>query len=249
VGLVRVLAVAGFEAAGVVEGHAVVALIDQALAAEAGEEAADGFAGEASHAAELLLVELHEEGDGEVGRNRRVGAFVQAGPVEEGAGELAGGGGVEGETPRGEEGALIFACDGQSGDKADVGVGLHDADVVGAGDRFDGAGGEGLGSDAVGGLLVQGGEAEDVAGAGDAEQEETAIAGGSGDFDAAGADDQKVIGGQTFVKEDCVGFALAANSDRIEVAQSLRGERVERRVAENGTALAVARKNGRPPGS
>jgi hypothetical protein len=47
----------------------------------------------------------------------------------------------------------------------------------------------------VNGLLVQGGEAEDVAGSGDAEQEETAIAGGGGDFDAAGADEQEVIGG------------------------------------------------------
>jgi len=90
---------------------------------------------------------------------------------------------------------LILACDGQSGDEADVGVGLHDADEVGAGDGFDGAGGEGFGSDAVSGLLVEGGEAEDVARDGDAEQEETAIAGGGGDFDAAGAEDQEVIGG------------------------------------------------------
>jgi hypothetical protein len=44
-------------------------------------------------------------------------------------------------------------------------------------------------------LLVQGGEAEDVAGAGDAEQEEAAIAGGCGDFDASGAEEQEVIGG------------------------------------------------------
>jgi hypothetical protein len=102
---------------------------------------------------------------------------------------------MESEATRGEEGALILACDGQSGDEADVGVGFHDADVVGAGDGFDGAGGEGLGGDAVGGLLMQSGEAEDVAGAGDTEEEETAIAGGGGDFDAAGAEDQEVIGG------------------------------------------------------
>ena len=189
------LAVSSFEAAGVVEGHAVVALIDQALAAEAGEQAADGFAGEACHAAKLFLIKLHVEGDGDVGWGGVVGAVVCAGPVEKGAGEFAGGGGVEGEATRGEEGALIFACDRQSGDEADVGVGFHDADEVGARDGFDGAGGEGLGSDAVSGLLVQGGEAKDVAGAGDAEQEETAIAGGGGDFDASSADELEVVGG------------------------------------------------------
>jgi hypothetical protein len=102
---------------------------------------------------------------------------------------------MEGEATRGEESALILACDGQGGDAADVGVGSHDADEVGARNGFDGAGGEGLGSDAVNGLLLQSGEAEDVAGAGDAEQEETAIAGGGGDFDAPGADEQEVIGG------------------------------------------------------
>jgi hypothetical protein len=191
----RRLAVAGFQAAGVVEGHSVVALIDKALAAEAGEEAAHGFAGEPCHAAELFLVELHVKGNGEVGMDGRVDAFVQTGPVEEGAGEFAGGGGVESKAARGEEDALILACNGQSGDEADVGVGLHHAYEVGAGDGFDGAGGEGLGSDAVGGLLVQSGEAEDVAGAGDAEEEEAAIAGGGSDFHATGADEQEVISG------------------------------------------------------
>lgn len=189
------LVVAGFEAIRVVEGHAVVALIDKAFAAEAGEESADGLSGEPCHAAELFLVKLHVEGNGEVGWGGVVAAVVCAGPVKKGAGKFPGGGSVESEATRGEEGALILACDGQSGDEADVGVGLHDADEVGAGDGFDRAGGEGLGTDAVSGLLVQSGEAEDVAGAGDAEEEETAIAGGGGDFDAAGADDQEMIGG------------------------------------------------------
>jgi hypothetical protein len=51
------------------------------------------------------------------------------------------------------------------------------------------------------------------------------------------------------MEEDCMGLAMAANSDGIEVAQSLRGERAEGRVAENRTVLTVARENGRPPGS
>ena len=189
------LAVAGLKATGVVESHAVVALIDEALAAEAGKEAADGFSGEACHAAELFLIKLHVEGDGEVGWGRAVAAVVGAGPIKKGAGEFTGGGGVESEATRGEEGALVLACDGQSGDEADVGVGFHNADVVGAGDGFDGAGRQGFGSNAMNGLLMQGGEAEDVARAGNAEQEETAVDGGGGDFDAAGADEQEVVGG------------------------------------------------------
>ena len=35
---------------------------------------------------------------------------------------------------------FVFACDGQSGDETDVGVGFHEADEVGAGNGFDGAG-------------------------------------------------------------------------------------------------------------
>jgi hypothetical protein len=243
------LAVAGFQAVGVVEGHAVVALIDQALAAEAGEQAADGFAGESRHAAELFLVKLHVEGDGEVGECGGFAAAVCAGPIEEGAGEFAGRGGVESETARGEEGALILASDGQGGDEADVGVGFHDADEVGAGDGLDGAGGERLCADTVDGLVMQRGEAEDVARAGNAEQEQAAVAGGSGDFDATSADDQEVIGGQAFVKQDGVGLAMATNSDRIEIAYGLRGECAKSRDAENGTVLILAKKNGRPPGS
>ncbi len=80
------LAVAGFEAAGVVESHAVVVLIDEAFAAEAGKEAADGFAGEAGHAAEIFLAKLHVEGNGEVGWGGAVAAVVCACPVEKRAG-------------------------------------------------------------------------------------------------------------------------------------------------------------------
>ena len=103
------LAVAGLKATGVVESHAVVALIDEALAAEAGKEAADGFSGEACHAAELFLVELHVKGDGDVGWGWAVGAVVCAGPVKKRAGEFSGGGGVQGEATRREEGALVLA--------------------------------------------------------------------------------------------------------------------------------------------
>ena len=81
------LAVARFQTVGVVEGHAVVGLIDEALAAEAGQEAADGFAGEAGHATELFLIEFHVEGDRKAGAGETVVEVVHACPVEEGAGE------------------------------------------------------------------------------------------------------------------------------------------------------------------
>ena len=55
----------------------------------------------------------------EMGRLVEVGPSVLSsarGPVEQGAGELAGGGGMEGEAAGGEDGALIFACEGEGGD-------------------------------------------------------------------------------------------------------------------------------------
>jgi hypothetical protein len=91
-----------------VEGHAVVDLEDVAFATEAGEEAADGFAGEAGHAAEVFMGQLHEEGDGEIGMNGGAVEFVHAGEVEKGAGELTGGGGVEGEATGGKDGAVVL---------------------------------------------------------------------------------------------------------------------------------------------
>jgi hypothetical protein len=238
------LAVAGFQAVGVVEGHSVVGLIDEAFATEAGEEAADGFAGEARHAAELFLAELHKKGDGEVVGGGAVAEVVHMCPVEEGTGELAGGGGVEGEATCGEEGAVVLACDGQGGNAADVGVGFHDADKVGAGDGFDGAGGNGFGADAVDAVLLQSGDAEDVSGVRYAEQEEATFCGGSGDFDSATADDQEVIGGEAFAEEDLMGFAMAADADGVEFAQSLRREGAEGLGAENRTVLTAARENG-----
>lgn len=163
-----------------------------------------------------------------------VGAVVHTRPVEEGAGELTGGGGVEGEAARGEDSAVIFARDGEGGGTADVGVGFHDAKIVSAGDGFNGAGGDGFGADAMEGALIQSGEAEDVAGAGDAEEEEAAFAGGGGDFNATVADDVEVFGGEALAEEDDVGFALSADANGIEVAEGIRGEAAEGLGAEDG---------------
>jgi hypothetical protein len=238
------LAVAGFELDRVMEGHAVVGLVDQAFAAEAGEEAADGFAGEAGHAAELLMGELQEEGDGEIGMDGGVVQFVHASQVEEGAGELASGGGVESEAPGGEEGTVVVAGDGQSGGAADVGVGFHEAKEVDAGNGFDGAGDDGFGGDAIESVFVQSGEAEDVAGAGDAEEEETALRGGGGNFDATAADDQELVGREAFADEDGVSFAMAADADGVEVAQDGTGERTGVLGIGSRRFFNIARKDG-----
>jgi hypothetical protein len=102
---------------------------------------------------------------------------------------------MEGETTGGEDGAVVFASDGEGGGAADVGVSFHDAEIDEAGDGFNDGGGEGFCTDTVKGAFVQGGEAEDVPGAGNAEEEEAPFAGGGGDFDAAFAEDVEVIGG------------------------------------------------------
>ncbi len=155
---------------------------------------------------------------------------------------------MESEATRGEEGALILARDGQSGDEVDLGVGFHGADEIGAGDGFDGARAERLGSDAVGGLLVQSGQAEDVAGAGDAEEEETAVAGGGSDFHARPLAEGTWIcsAGKALVEEDRVARAVtAAVSQRVEVAQGVwRGSVEEALGAVDRAVQTAVRENG-----
>ncbi len=207
-----------------VERHAVVDLADVTFAAEASEEAADGFAGEAGHAAEIFVGKLHEKGDREIGMGWCTVELVNACKIEQGAGELAGCGAVKSEATGGEDGAVVLACEGQSGDSADIRVGFHEADEVGAGNGFDGAGGEGFGGDAVEGVLVQSGEAEDIAGAGDSEEKEAAFGGGGGKFDVAAVDDQEMISGKAFAEEDFPGFVMAALPDGVEVAEGDAGE-------------------------
>ena len=208
-----------------VEGHAVVDLEDMAFAAEAGEEAADGFAGEAGHAAEVFVGKRHEEGDGEIGVGGGAVGLVDAGEVEEGAGELAGGGGVKREAAGGEDGAVVIVGEGEGGGAANVGVGFHEANEIAAGNGFNGAGGQGFGGDAIECVLLQGGEAEDVAGAGDAEEEEATFGGGGGNFDAAAADDQEMIGWEAFAKKGFMGIVVACNADGVEFAKGYVGER------------------------
>jgi hypothetical protein len=110
---------------------------------------------------------------------------------------------------------------------ADVGVGLHEEKEVDAGDGLDEGGDEGFGGGAVDGVCLERSEAEDIAGAGNAEEKEAAFNGGGGDFDEAAADDQEVIGGETFAEEDFMAVALAGEADGVEVAQGLIGERAK----------------------
>lgn len=220
----RGLAVAGFEAAWVVEGHAVVALIHETFAAEAGQKAADSFAGEADHAAKVFLIELHEEGDGEVGVGGEAAEVVGTRPVEKGAGELAGGRGVEGEAASGEDGAVVLAGQGESDDTVDVGMIPHEADEVAAWDGFYGGGAKGFGADAVDGVIVQGCETEDIAGAGDSKEKKPAFAGGSGGFYAAVADDVEVAGREALAEEDFVRLVVTADAYGVKIVQRVRGE-------------------------
>lgn len=226
----------------------IIGLVDEAFASKAGEQAADSLAGEACHATKIFLVELHRKGNGDMRMGGTGSGVVVVRPVEQGTGEFASGGGVESEATRGEDSAVVLARDGKSGDAADVGVGLHEADVVGAGNGFDGAGGEGFGANAVNGVFLKSGEAEDVTGTGDAEEEQAALAGGGGDFDAAGAQDREMIRGQAFVKKDCVRFATAADAERIEFARGVRRKRGQTLGTDDRTFGAAAWENGRPPG-
>jgi hypothetical protein len=241
------LAIEGVELVGLVECHTVVVLGDEALAAEAGEEAADGFAGEAGHIAQLLMGELHEEGDGEVDGNRRAVQLVRARQIEEGAGEPAGGGAVECQATGGEDGAVVLAGHGESGGAADVDVGFHEADEVGAWDGLDDAGDEGFGGDAIERAGVQSGEAEDIAGAGDAEEELAAFGGGGGDFDVAAANDQEVVGCEAFAEEGFMGLTVATDADGVEVAKDRTREGAGVVGGGSRSFWKAAREDGGPP--
>ncbi len=120
---------------------------------------------------------------------------VHARPVEEDTGELAGGRGVESETTCGEYRTVVVACDRQGGDAADVGVSFHELHEVGPRDGLDSAGDESFRADAVQCSFMKRGEAEDIAGTSDAEEEETALARGGGDLDVAAANNEEVVGG------------------------------------------------------
>jgi hypothetical protein len=164
-----------------VESHAVVKLVELAFAAKASEKAADGFAGEACHAAKLFVRELHEEGEGEIGVEGAVAGLVRAGEVEEGAGEFASRGGMESEAASGKDGSVVFAGEGLGNELTDTGGVGHEANKVGARDGSDDTGFEGFGRYAIAGSLKQRRKPKEVAGAGNAEEEKTAF-GGGGDY-------------------------------------------------------------------
>jgi hypothetical protein len=128
-------------------------------------------------------------------------------------------------------------------------VGFHEADEVDPGDGPDGAGDEGFGGDPIECMLAQSGEAEDVADPGYAEEEETAIGRTGGDFDAAAADDQEMVGGKAFSDEDGPGFAMVADADGVEIAEDGTGERT--RVLRTGrrSFCNTAREDSGPPGT
>jgi hypothetical protein len=133
-------AVAGLHLDGMMEGHSVVDLVELAFASKAGEEAADGFAGEAGHATKLFVRELHEEGERKIGVEGAVAGFVRASEVEEGAGKFASGGGMESEAASGKDGAVVLASEGLGNELTDNGGVGHEANKVRAGDGFDDTG-------------------------------------------------------------------------------------------------------------
>lgn len=128
-------------------------------------------------------------------------------------------------------------------------MGFHEADEVGAGDGLDDGGKEGFGGDAIERVLLQSREAEDVARAGDAKEEETAIGGGGGDFDTAAADDQKMVGCEAFADKDCMGFATSADADVVEVAKDCTRKRADVVGSGSGIVCKTARKHGGPLGT
>ena len=129
--------------------HFLVFQVDETLKTKLTQQAADGFARNASHAAELFLAELHAEGDGKVTVGRTVVQLIHTCPVEQRSGEFAGCGGVQGEATSGEECAVVLKRESLGGDECHVGVRLHESEEVDAGDVFYDGGSGGFGIHAI----------------------------------------------------------------------------------------------------
>jgi len=222
-------------------------LVEETFAAEFCEEAGDGFAGDAGHAAELFVGEGHGEGDGKIVVLGAVVEVIHAGPVEEGAGEFAGSGVGESEASGAEDGGVVVAGHGGGGGVAGVDEVVHEADEIVAGNGFDGAGIEGDGSDSIEGSGKECGEAEDVAGAGDAEQERASFRGGGDELDATAADHEDVVCREAFVDEDLVGVEVEGGGDGMEIAQGRCRQIAKAAGTTTGTVGAVVWENSRPP--
>ncbi len=194
-------------------------LLDEALAAEFEEDAGDGLAGDADPVAEFLVGEGHGEGDGLIEGCGGVVVMIGLGPVEERAGELGGGGVGEGEAGGATRGAVIVAGHGLSDVAGDVGVGVHEANEVGAGDVLDGGGDQSFRSDEMARAAEQRGEAEDFAGTSDAEAEKAAQRRGGDEFDPAAAQDEDVVGGEALADKKVVGRVTPTGAEGTEIAQ------------------------------
>ncbi len=105
----RPLAVQALEAIRVNERDVTVVEVDQAFAAELSDQAADGLAGEAGHTAEFLVSYMGWKAHGEMISGAGVTRLVRLGPVQQGAGQLAGCGCRQGKAAGRQDGATEIA--------------------------------------------------------------------------------------------------------------------------------------------
>jgi hypothetical protein len=210
------LAIKRFELVGVMEDHLLIDLFDEAFATELSEQAGNGFAGDAGHAAEFFVGEGHGEGDREIHVAGEILEFVGAGPVQESVGEFAGGIAGEGESPSAKEGRVVFAGESDGSATANFVEGLHEANEVGAGNGFEGAGAESDGGHAMGRALKQSSEADDLAGYGNTQKQHATFGGRCNEFDAATADEEYVIGDEALVEQNLMGAEGDRRADGVE---------------------------------
>jgi len=210
-----------FELVGLDDGHAGALDGDPAVAAELIEEAGNSFAGGAGHIGDFFVGEGHGEAD--------LGLSVggRAAPVEKQAGQAAGGGAGEGKTLGVVEDGEIFTGEGLRGVHGGDAVAAEEVDELLLADGFDLAGLDGFGGNLMGDVGEDGRETHDVAGAGDLEDHGLAVAGGSGDFDLAEADNKDVAGRVTLGEEFGSAGMAHHDSDAVIVGKGLGCEIAE----------------------
>jgi hypothetical protein len=154
---------------------------------------------------------------------------------------------VYGKTTGGEKSVIVFKREGPGSHKGHVWVALHEADEIGA--RYDlyRRGSNGFDVNTIKCALEESGEAQDVTGTGDAEQQEAALGRGGHKFGTAVADYDDVVGGEAFSDDDLMCRIMMADSEGVKFTQCGGRKRAETMRTVCRAMVHGAGPNRRPP--
>lgn len=204
----------GFEARLVPDEEGTASHLDKPPSAEIGEQARYGLAGRADHLGNFLV------GEGELGAHLAVFFRIVGGPFQKEARELLAGGMREADGAHFGDGSLIGFTELLGNAESGLAIVLQETKEFIAGDEF---GLNGFDDD-CGELITcagdRGGQAEDLAGIGNAQNEGFAVGGRGRKLDAAAAENENAASRLGFDKERS---ALGIFCGRSDCGQGLHG--------------------------